>query len=518
MRRIRFSPALLSTLIIFLAIAVALFLRVYLPFDKVFSIEFGANPLIHYPVPETDRDLNYVFLASVNPAKWPRYFAYLTRIFSKYPGFLDGPGWSFVGKRVVPLKRDRYLYARARVGLNLHADEQIDWANELNERTYILAACGVPQLVDNPALLSARLNKDGLFVADTPDEYTALFDFILHNPDQAAARALIAQRQVFTEHTWFHRAERFVLELKENFFADSKPEPGYDAQFAGKPDRALDITAEADTLSELKSAGLWSQGMPLRLHLGCGQNHFDGYINIDYPPSRHVVQTETAADMFADITTLNFPNHSVDEIRLHHVFEHFSRVTALALLIRWHEWLKIGGRLHIETPDLTGSAKTLVSNTLLRTKMGVVRHLAGDQADEWAYHVDHWFPERFEYTFEQMGFGPIETRVSSWPREPYLSNVEVVGIKQSHLSREHLLTACERLLLDSMVADVPGERRMYDLWCRELRAFPGGNKPANVVKEQQVHSERTQLLRRINSRQCEGAPRRMIKHLDGVKL
>ncbi|MCK4782642.1 MAG: glycosyltransferase [Desulfobacteraceae bacterium] len=198
----------------------------YRPFFEngynIFSVEFGANPLIHYPVPGIERDLSYVFLASINPDKWPRYFSYLSGIFSKYPGFLDGPGWSFIKTMSESFSKDRYLYARAKVGLNLHLDEQINWANELNERTYILAACGVPQLLDDPKLLPYRFNKDGFFVANTPSEYTALFAYILNNPVEAQKKALIAQREVFTKHTWFHRAEGLVLDLMRNYFPKSQ--------------------------------------------------------------------------------------------------------------------------------------------------------------------------------------------------------------------------------------------------------------------------------------------------------
>ena len=246
----------------------------------------------------------------------------------------------------------------------------------------------------------------------------------------------------------------------------------------------------ANVLAQLESARLWSRGLPLRLHLGCGKWHFDGYINIDYPPQEHNVVTNLAADVYADITKLNFAAHSIDEIRLHHVFEHFDRTTALALLIKWHEWLKTGGTLRIETPDLIGSAKTLLSDASMKTKMGVVRHLAGDQADNWAYHTDHWFAERFEHTLTQLGFGPIRTQTSSWPHEPYLSNVQVEAAKQVHLTRQQLLAACDKLLLDSIVADTPNEHKKHEIWCSQLRAFlkddnkelPKAQVPPDVTK------------------------------------
>ena len=109
-------------------------------------------------------------------------------------------------------------------------------------------------------------------------------------------------------------------------------------------------------LESLAAAGLWQKGRPLRLHLGCAAEHLDGYLNLDYSPAHYNVM-QVRADAYADILRLQFPPESVDEIRLHHGFEQFNRVTALAMLIRWHRWLKAGGLLHLETSDLIGCAK-----------------------------------------------------------------------------------------------------------------------------------------------------------------
>lgn len=63
----------------------------------------------------------------------------------------------------------------------------------------------------------------------------------------------------------------------------------------------------------------------LKLHLGCGEVYLDGYRNIDYPPSEHTVQTQTKVDEYADILReLVYPRASIEEVRLHHVFEHFT--------------------------------------------------------------------------------------------------------------------------------------------------------------------------------------------------
>jgi hypothetical protein len=219
-------------------------------------------------------------------------------------------------------------------------------------------------------------------------------------------------------------------------------------------------------LQQLRNLELWKEGMALRLHLGCGERRFDGYVNIDYPPDRHSVM-RVAADYFADIRHLAFPDQSVDEIRIHHAFEHFNRVDALALLVRWHGWLKLGGQLYIETPDLIGSARVLLSDVSWNIKTGTVRHLAGDQADAWGYHVDHWFPERFEHTLKRMGFGEVRTETTSWPHPPYLCNVHAIGLKTENIATEQLLAAADELLWESAVA--PAEAPTHAVWTQQLR-------------------------------------------------
>jgi carbamoyltransferase len=229
---------------------------------------------------------------------------------------------------------------------------------------------------------------------------------------------------------------------------------------------AADHRRREDTFTVLARKEIWKETTPLRLHLGCGEQYLEGYVNIDYPPADHNVM-DVKADYFADVTRLDFPPNSVDEIRLHHVFEHFPRVTALALLIRWHRWLKIGGLLYIETPDFVGSAKTLLADVPWKVKMGIIRHLTGDQTAFWGYHIEQWFPERFEKTLARLGFTNIQTQSTSWTKEPYLSNVHVVAKKKKHYSMASLIAAGESILWESTVSEA--ERPSYRIWCRQLR-------------------------------------------------
>ena len=189
----------------------------YRPFfeygHQILSVEFGANPLLYFPLPNIDKDIDYLFLASSNGDKQKRYFEWLPKIVTQYFGFIDGPGWHKIS-RWASQPTHKFLYARTKIGINLHIDDSMDWASELNERTYILAACGVPQLVDNAKLLEYRFSSEAMFIASTPKEYAELFEYMLNSPDECQKRALIALEEVYTKHTTFHRADGFIQQLK----------------------------------------------------------------------------------------------------------------------------------------------------------------------------------------------------------------------------------------------------------------------------------------------------------------
>jgi predicted SAM-dependent methyltransferase len=214
-----------------------------------------------------------------------------------------------------------------------------------------------------------------------------------------------------------------------------------------------------------------------KLHLGCGRVYLSGYLNVDYPPSEHTVQKDLRADLYCDISTMRREGGSVSEIRLHHVFEHFPRPVALALLCRWRDWLVPGGTLHIETPDLLASACLLVSPLLGYTKkQQVIRHLFGSHESHWAVHWDGWYGRRFAKTLEALGFIEISIRKSRWG---VLRNVEVWARRST---KDYTLDEYRMIIRDllslSMVTTPrrwivrapsisPSEIELLDIWLRD---------------------------------------------------
>ena len=205
----------------------------------------------------------------------------------------------------------------------------------------------------------------------------------------------------------------------------------------------------------------------LRLHLGCGEVYLPGYVNIDLPPEEHTVMRSVKVDMCADITRLQFPEGSIAEIRLHHVFEHFDRPTALRLLMQWYRWLEEGGGLIIEVPDFEQSARQISSKGLsTQQKMVVLRHIFGSHEAEWAFHRDGWYRDKFDLVLHALGFSNLHFRFSGYRGT---SNITVCAKKcRPFRTPSQLRDAIYTLLQHSLVDDSEMEQRLLKLWIDKL--------------------------------------------------
>lgn len=205
-----------------------------------------------------------------------------------------------------------------------------------------------------------------------------------------------------------------------------------------------------------------------KLHLGCGQIYLDGYVNIDYPRTEHTVQASLVADKYCNIVELEYPAASIAEIRLHHVFEHFPRPVALALLCRWTDWLSVGGTLRIETPDLIAAAKALASPFVsYKKKQQITRHLFGSHEAAWAAHWDGWHAEKFQKILARLGYTAIHCTCSRWYT---LHNIDVTARRGSQLfSFEEYQEIASEIFLESLIVSernkiADSEMTMHEIW------------------------------------------------------
>lgn len=96
-----------------------------------------------------------------------------------------------------------------------------------------------------------------------------------------------------------------------------------------------------------------SAGRPVRLHLGCGERLFEGWINLDRDaPPRGAAR---GPDVLLDLSLgLPVPEASVDRIHSEDFLEHIDREAGLRLIRDCRRALRPGGVMRLLTPDLRG--------------------------------------------------------------------------------------------------------------------------------------------------------------------
>jgi hypothetical protein len=201
------------------------------------------------------------------------------------------------------------------------------------------------------------------------------------------------------------------------------------------------------------------------VHLGCGDVRLPGYLNVDLPPAQGVASGTSRPDVEADVLSVACPARSLAEVRLHHLFEHFDRATALALLLRWYGWLRPGGYVTIETPDFEACVDGFAGRTPQQQSV-ILRHVFGSQEAPWAEHLDGWSPRRFREVLGELGFVGVQTSRTDSDELGLLANVVAVA----HRPQDGGLAPSEQheralaLLRRSMNGENPTEEKLFERW------------------------------------------------------
>ncbi|MCL5784051.1 MAG: hypothetical protein M1142_01690 [Patescibacteria group bacterium] len=201
----------------------------------------------------------------------------------------------------------------------------------------------------------------------------------------------------------------------------------------------------------------------MKLHLGCGQRYLKGYINIDFPKSKHSIQDKSIADIQANILDLKYAQETVGEIRLHHVFEHFTRPTACALLFTWRNWLKKNGIVRIEVPDFDKTVRNILNPLASDKKKAVaLRHIFGSNEAEWAVHFEGWSVKRLGNLLKILGFDIIEVKKNSW-KGTY--NFEIFAQKNiKKINKNEAESIVRNFLANFLVDKSSSEKKLLEVW------------------------------------------------------
>ncbi|MDD1698355.1 MAG: hypothetical protein LUQ36_08330, partial [Methanoregula sp.] len=186
---------------------------------------------------------------------------------------------------------------------------------------------------------------------------------------------------------------------------------------------------------------------------------------IDFPKSHHSVQKNDIADIHANILTLSYPWESIEEIRLHHVFEHFQRPTACALIAGWNSWLRNDGILHIEVPDLKRMSLNIFNPfSSIRTRSRAERHVFGSHEADWATHYEGYDARMLLFLLKSFGFEKNTLIKNSWRGT---HNIEVLVRKVRSFTKEESHMVAQQILRNYLVDDSEIEQNLLLVWMKQ---------------------------------------------------
>jgi len=139
----------------------------------------------------------------------------------------------------------------------------------------------------------------------------------------------------------------------------------------------------------------------LRLHLGCGGIHLNGYINIDWRKAPGV-------DLVMDIKKLPYPSESVEQIETYHTIEHIPYPDILNTFKEWKRLLTKSGKLIIECPDFDAIVKKYINGDEKQ-----LNHIFGLQRFHGDTHYYGYNVKRLKRLLKQASFTNIRSQKAS---------------------------------------------------------------------------------------------------------
>jgi len=117
---------------------------------------------------------------------------------------------------------------------------------------------------------------------------------------------------------------------------------------------------------------------PLKLHIGCGNVIFPGWVNVD-------VFNYPGVDIVDDATKLtSIPDGSCEIIYACHILEHISRHKTGQVLSLWRNKLIDGGKLRISVPDFAKVVERYHKYNQINECIGLI---SGGQTNPYDHHL-----------------------------------------------------------------------------------------------------------------------------------
>ena len=205
------------------------------------SVPFGINPRRHYMRP--GREVwDFFFVGSNLHLKNDTTARYLMPLLKQYHGVIAGTNWP-VGLGELSIAEAAPMYNFAKIYPNYHLPWQYEQVDEINERAYIIPACGGFELVDNPAAMAQLFAYDEMAVASSAAEFHEMFAHYLSHPEERTPYVSKGMQRVFDEYTLFHRLSHLAdfLGVDEVRPPSAKHKPQVTRIEAGEPTPSISV-------------------------------------------------------------------------------------------------------------------------------------------------------------------------------------------------------------------------------------------------------------------------------------
>ena len=149
----------------------------------------------------------------------------------------------------------------------------------------------------------------------------------------------------------------------------------------------------------------------LRVHLGCGDIDYPGFVNIDARPAAHIhyVQGIDRLPQFAD--------NSVSLIYVSHCLEHVPHRLVGPVMAEWYRVLAPGGVVRVSVPDFDQLVDIYLDNE--RDMLSVLQPLMGGQDYAFNFHYTAFNAADLSRQFVEVGF--VDPRHWQFGSEMYTS-------------------------------------------------------------------------------------------------
>ncbi|HKW60247.1 MAG TPA: methyltransferase domain-containing protein [Candidatus Dormibacteraeota bacterium] len=156
-----------------------------------------------------------------------------------------------------------------------------------------------------------------------------------------------------------------------------------------------------------KAAALRAATPDLKLNLGCGHTHLEGWVNVDYDVS-------TRPDLVWDLRRpIPFPDGSAVAVFHEHLLEHIPLWAAAPFMHECRRLLRPGGVLRVAVPDFGRYARDYCGPRSLIESLRPGRPTALLALYEMAYCYEHtsiWDEETLLTLFREVGFEDPEIK------------------------------------------------------------------------------------------------------------